>query len=455
MNFKNIVIYTVVVVFILFILLIAYNNVAETTVNLKFIGIKEFSVPAWAVMVASFMIGLIVAFLWGLIVSALQGIESLTTKRMMKVKTRINLDYQSGLQLMLKGDYAEAEELFKKILKTDGKDLKTLTALGNALRKQGKNHEAEEYHLKALLLDENYLPALEGLYDDYICKNKTILARNTIDKILDHKDADVLKYKQELVKIHIHNADWDNAIKVQNDVYKSVGRGEKKEAQSLLNNLEYQKASAQLDSEESREAEKTLKKLKDKNKGFVAAYVRLGQYYIKNEEYALAFKVLTEGYHATMEPVFLTMIEDLYITTNQPDDAIAFFKKLSERYPEEILPIFTLGKLYYRFEIMGEALNIFDNLLAKVDYSPTLEYYLSKANKKEGNKDEAIESLKKIIRKSGVLDLSYSCRCCGYTSSEWVDRCPECGCWNCIYITPRSELNVLEVRTITPPRSDY
>ena len=104
MNLKNFVIYTIVVIFILFILLIAYNNVAPTSVNLKFIGIKEFTVPAWAVMVASFMIGLIVAFVWSLIVSTMQGIEALTTKKRVRVKNQINLEYQEGLRLMLAGN---------------------------------------------------------------------------------------------------------------------------------------------------------------------------------------------------------------------------------------------------------------------------------------------------------------------------------------------------------------
>ena len=87
------------------------------------------------------------------------------------------------------------------MLKSDGKDLKTLTAMGDVLRLQGKHHEAEEFHLKALLLDDNYLPALEGLYEDYISKDKTILAKNTAEKVLEHKDSDTYKFKKELVKI--------------------------------------------------------------------------------------------------------------------------------------------------------------------------------------------------------------------------------------------------------------
>jgi lipopolysaccharide biosynthesis regulator YciM len=451
-NLKNFVIYTLVVVFILLILLIAYNNVAPTTVNLKFVGIREFTVPAWAVMVASFMIGLIVAFVWSLIVSTLQGIESLSTKRREKNRTRLDTLYQEGLRQMLECNNEKAESIFKKILKTDRKNLKALTAIGNSLREQGKHYEAEEYHLKALLIDEQNLPALEGLYADYIAKSKGVLAKNTVRKILDHRDADTLRYKKELAAIYMDDKNWDDVIRLQQEIIKASAKDDKKLEKRKLLYFEYQRASDMLGGEDSKEAERILRKTKEKNKTFAPAYVRLGLHYIDTEDYANAFKILSEGYNATREPVFLTMIEDLYISTNQPDDAIEFFKSMSKQYPKEVLPVFTLGKLYYRFEIIDEAKDIFNTIMAEVDYSPTLEYYVAKTESRREKKKEAVERLKNLIRKSHLLDMNYACSKCGYSSEQWLDRCPECGCWDCIGIAAKSELNVLEVKKIVPPR---
>ena len=455
MNIKNIAIYTVVIIFILFILLIAYNNVAPTTVDLKFIGIKEFTVPTWAVMVASFVVGLIVAFIWSIFLSAMHGIESLSTRKRIKVKQRHSEDYQEGLRQLLLGNIKEAEALFKRILKTDRKDLKALTAMGNVKRMQCQYQEAEEYHLKALLLEENYMPALEGLYYDYRCEGKRELARKTIDRILSQGDADRLKYNKELVQIHIEECEWDKAKDVQDAVIKLSPKTDRKAEQMLSVALEYQEAVDLVGTEDEKDAEKTFKKILKKYKTFIPAYVRLSQIYSADEDYANALKVLSEGYNVAKEPVLLKMIEDLYISTNQPDDAIEFFKNLSDKMPDEVLPLFMLGKLYYRFEMIQEARSVFDKLHAQLEYSPTLEYFIAKTESREGKTKEAIKRFKNVIRKTHLLDMNYSCNACCFVYDKWIDRCPGCGSWNTMTLTAKNELNELEIKHISPPPRDF
>ncbi|MBN2135402.1 MAG: DUF1049 domain-containing protein [Acidobacteria bacterium] len=455
MSFKNIISFTLVIIFILFILLIAYNNDVPVAVNFKFLGVKEFTVPVSAVMVASFLIGLLVAFIWSLISTAVQSIETLTTKKRVKAKNELMLLYQEGLHDLLRGNYHQAEDIFKRVLKTDPKDLKALTAMGNVLRIQSKNHEAEEYHLKALLIEDNYLPALEGLFTDYISKNKWVLAKNTAEKILMHNDADVPRYKKELVKIYIAEKDWDEAIEIQNEVIKKAEKENKKEEQNLLTCLEYQKIAEQFEKEPIKDIERKLKKIIETDKSFVPAYTKLADYYIHEEDFANAFKTLNDGYIATREPVFIQRIETLYIDTNQPDDAIEYFKRLTEKLPNDVLPVFTLGKLYYKFEMLDQANSIFERIQAEVAYSPTLEYYIAKSDSKQENLENSIDRLKEIIRHSNILDITYQCTSCGHRTQTWVDRCPKCGCWNCVKLNPENELNELKVKQITPPRIDY
>jgi lipopolysaccharide biosynthesis regulator YciM len=149
------------------------------------------------------------------------------------------------------------------------------------------------------------------------------------------------------------------------------------------------------------------------------------------------------------------MLEEIFIAASQPDDAIAFFKKLSNQYPDDVMPLFTLGKLYYRLEMIEDARGIFDKLATVIDYSPTLEFFIAKTEVKEGRLKDSVKRMKDIIRKTHLLDLEYSCRKCGHRSLKWLDRCPECGSWNCMHLAADNELKDLEIKRISLPNVDY
>lgn len=455
MSFKNILVYTFAIVFILVVLFVAYNNVAPVTVNLKFLGINPFTVPAWAVMVSSFLVGILTAFVYNLVGSAVRGIETLTTRKKMKLKEVQDQHYQDGLRHFLDGNFEEAERLFNRILEENPNDLRILSSMGNLKRAQRLFIEAEEYHMKVILIDENYLQALDGLFLDYKAEGKNQLAMNILEKLLDHKDSDKLKYKKELVDLYIADNRWEEATEIQEDIVKLTPKGERKPELKKMLALEYQKAVHLFDKNDRSEAEKILKRIKSQDDSFIPAYVKLGEIYVEQDDHNAALKMLSEGFSATKEPVFLQMLEEIFIAANKPDDAISFFKKLSNQYSTEVMPLFTLGKLYYRLEMIEDARAIFDRLTTVIDYSPTLEFFIAKTEAKEGKTKDSIKRMKDVIRKTHLLDLEYSCRKCGSRSLSWVDRCPTCGCWNCMHLSADNELKDLEIKRITLPNVDY
>jgi lipopolysaccharide biosynthesis regulator YciM len=454
-SFKNILVYTFAIVFILVVLFVAYNNVAPVTVNLKFLGITPFTVPAWAVMVSSFLVGILVAFVYNLVGSAVRGIETLTTRKKMKLKEVQDQHYQDGLRHFLDGNFDEAERLFSRILEENPNDLRILTSMGNLKRAQRLFLEAEEYHMKVILIDEHYLQALDGLFLDYMAEGKNQLALNILEKLLEHKDSDKLKYKKELVNLYIADNRWEEATEIQEDIIKLTPKGERKPELKKMFALEYQKAVHLFDKNNKNEAEKILKRIKSQDDSFIPAYVKLGEIYLEEDDHHAALKTLSEGFSTTKEPVFLQMLEEIFIAANKPDDAIAFFKKLSYQYSDDVMPLFTLGKLYYRLEMIEDARAIFDKLTTIIDYSPTLEFFIAKTEVKEGRLKDSVKRMKEVIRKTHLLDLEYSCRKCGHRSLKWLDRCPDCGCWNCMHLAADNELKDLEIKRISLPNVDY
>ena len=65
--------------------------------------------------------------------------------------------YQQGNAAQDKGDFSEAESIFRQVIKIDPNDAKAYYNLGIALSKQGKLKEAIEKYQRSLDLDPNLL----------------------------------------------------------------------------------------------------------------------------------------------------------------------------------------------------------------------------------------------------------------------------------------------------------
>jgi tetratricopeptide (TPR) repeat protein len=79
------------------------------------------------------------------------------------LKGRIDRDVAMGDELMLKGKYADAAELYRQAINRNSKDVAAVVGLGMALGKQFKLDGAQEQFDKALELDPNNAMAHSGM----------------------------------------------------------------------------------------------------------------------------------------------------------------------------------------------------------------------------------------------------------------------------------------------------
>ena len=70
-------------------------------------------------------------------------------------------NYAQGEAKAREGKWAEAAELFRKVIEEDGGHYKAWNMLGYSLRKMGKANEAIAAYDKALSIKPDYAPALE------------------------------------------------------------------------------------------------------------------------------------------------------------------------------------------------------------------------------------------------------------------------------------------------------
>ncbi len=125
------------------------------------------------------------------------------------------------------------------------------------------------------------------------------------------------------------------------------------------------------------------------------------------------------------------------------------------------MPRFFLGRLYYRLEMLDEALRVLAPLTERVDRSPTLCYLLARIHQRRGEMGQAVDRYQECVQQAGLGAADFLCADCGARSGEWLDRCEECGAWGSIdlrfdarFAAAEDPLaDALPRRAVYPPRT--
>jgi lipopolysaccharide biosynthesis regulator YciM len=133
--------------------------------------------------------------------------------------------------------------------------------------------------------------------------------------------------------------------------------------------------------------------------------------------------------------------------------AIEALKKCIERARrgKGTLPRFYLGKLYFRLEMLDDALSVLSSLEGRATHAPTLHYLLGRIHERRHQYREAALQYRLVIKETKLVQLSYQCRACGEATVEWIDRCPACGEWNSVEVDFREEISFEELGLAPAP----
>ena len=110
---------------------------------------------------------------------------------------------------------------------------------------------------------------------------------------------------------------------------------------------------------------------------------------------------------------------------------------------------FYLGKLYFRLEMLDDALSVLSSLKGRASPAPSLHYLLGRIHERRENHREAAREYRKVIKDMDLVQLEYRCQSCGDMSLQWTHRCPACGEWNTVEVDFREEIS-LEALGLAP-----
>ena len=393
-----------------------------------------------------FLAGILITFFVGLARQFGVMMEKRRQRLAGRKNDEIEEEYGRALVAVLEGREDDALGHFRAVLERDSRHFNTLLKLGAVLRSGERHKEAIEYHRKAHHLREEDTRPLYALVEDYEAMGDMDRARAVLGKIIGLNKHSVAAWRK-LRALHAKEGNWSKALEAQKQVEKYAGRTDtgRPADKRFGKGIRYQIGADALANGEAKEALAVFRKILKEDGGFLPAHIDLGRALVHLGQESEAVQAWYNGFELTGSPIFLNTLEEYFLGNEQPLGAIEALKHCISRARKDTVPRFYLGKLYFRLEMLDDALAVLSSLYGRASYAPNLHYLLGRIYERRNNHGAAATEYRKVIKEMELIQLEYICRNCNETIMEWTSRCPACGSWNQIEVNFMEEISLEEL----------
>jgi len=428
-------------VFIIFVFGFLYFwgiNPGDITVYLT--ADQSITFPAPIILVTAILIGLLLGNGVHILSLGVASIGNWRRNRRHKKEEEIGVIYRNGVARLLSGDLKKARQLLQKALDRDARRIDTYLALGNVALQEGVPAQAIDFLLKARDLEPKSIEVLFKLATTYAETGRSGDAMDVYRELLAN-DSDNRKALRALRDLHIEQSEWQDALALQKRIVKAASSGPKSdsEKQQMLQ-LRYEVANQALAEENLEEASNTFRELLKQQADFTPARVSLGDAYRKMNRASDAAEVYQEGYRHQKRSVFLSRLEDLYMSAEDPSALLGFYRTQMQQDNTDLLLKLYLGRLCLRLEMVDEALEQLQAVESSGVNFRQLHLLLAEAYRRRRSIDDAMAEYQQALEIDSRLNLGFICDVCGAIHAEWNGRCTACGSWDSLSLPERQQI---------------
>ncbi len=423
----------ITLIFIVFLGIIAYLALLNREpVSLSITQDVVYEIPKIALILISVTAG---AFLM-LVVYTMRDtkrlIGNIQTQKMQKRKEKIQNLYARALNALHSGRPDVAVNALKDILSVDPGNVQALLRLGEVHMDAGDYKRAMDCLKRALSSDPENTETLLSLvrikemtkaYEEAIAYADDILES-------DPKNIAALYKKRKLLE---KLGRWDDLVYLQKGLLRNAGSEEERQKeQSLQIGYKYESGRESLESGNIEKAKKTFRAVIKLKKDFIPAHLGYAEVMIQEGNTEDAINYLERVYTERKSMIILARLEDLILGVGEPMRLINLYKKSIAGNPSDNVLKFFLAKLYYRLEMLDDALEMtgaIENPLA----FPEITKIRGGIFMKRGQFEKASGEFRSALNMRMTLKIPYCCANCAYISDDWSGRCPSCGEWNSFF----------------------
>ncbi len=430
-----------VILFLSLLSVFAFFNKGSVDVTI-WNGMTYESVPLIALVLISTSIGIFTMFIVATVRDARRYLDSWQIQRVKKKEDKIEESYSKGCEALFAERFEEAEELFTRVIGDEPEHINALLRLGDIYYDKGDFRRATNFYQRAKIVKPRNIETLISLSKVYEALNKRQDSIKYLDSLLeiDEQNPRFLYMKRD---IYENNNQWEEVLEVQTKVLKCKLSPEDEERENgKLLGYKLELSKHHLATGETDKAIKSLKAILKTDKGFLAAYLSLGDAYIADNDNKEAEDLLLNGYEATSSPVLLVRLEEHYIKIGEPSTIIDIYQKAIHKSPNDLSLQFFIAKLYYRLEMIDYASDALNAIDAAVFNHPELHALLGNVYERRSEYEKAAKEFKKALNVGRLLVVPYCCSSCGHTSRELSGRCPACKEWNTFILDINETCNI-------------
>jgi len=401
---------------------------------------QSFTSPAPIILVTAVLLGLLLGNGVHILSLGLHSINQWRRKRKLKKEEEVGIIYRDGVARLLSGDLKKARQLLQKALDRDSRRVDIYLALANVALQEGAPAQAIDLLLKARDLDPKSVEVLFKLAATYADSGRPQDAIEVYRELLA-RDSENRKALRALRDLHIEKNEWQDALGLQKRIVKAAAGGPKAASEKLqMLQLNYEMAYLSLENGEVEQAVSAFRELIKQEADFTPARVSLGDAYRKLNRNAEAAEVYQEGYRIHKKSVFLSRLEELYMSAEDPSALLGFYRTQMSKDDQDLLLKLYLGRLCLRLEMVDEALEQLQAVESSgVDFRQ-LHLLLAEANRRRNNIDEALVEYQLALGINNHLNLGFVCDSCGDSHESWLSRCPSCGSWDSMVLPERQQI---------------
>lgn len=422
-----------ITIFVFLLLLVALGffaveNKDMMTIKVPFGSVYE--IPKISLMLLSTTIGALVILFLFFIRETRRAIFNLQYQKRQKKEARIHELYSKALDAILGNKDEEAKEALEEILKEDPEHIDALLKLGDIAFANEDYKTAFEYYRQARDINPKNLQSLLSIETAQEKLKNYDGALRHLEEILDidEENLTALYKKQSILE---NREKWDDLVSLQKTIIKlEQNEKDKQREERKLLGYKYEYARSSLENGDIEKAEKAFKTLLKMDSNFVPAYLGMAEVMVTNGETEEAINFLEKSYETLNSVILVARIEDLLIGFGEPGRLLRFYRNAFSKNPQDNGLKFLLGKLYYRLEMVDDAIETLDSIDTTQFSTPELYRVKGELYIKRNQISRAMDELRKACGIKQSLIIPYCCNNCGAKSRDWAGRCPQCKEWN-------------------------
>lgn len=390
-----------------------------------------YETPKIVLMIVSGLVGAFLVLFIYTIRDTRRFIRNLKEQKRQKKEERRNELYSRALDLLFAGRTDEAKRLLELTIKETPDFIDAYIRLAEIYIQNRDFQKAYTSLEKARQLSPKRLDTLFTMERLMEVTGRTQDAIKYVDEILniDRTNLSALYIKRKLLE---DMQKWEELIDLERDIIKALpDEKSRKQERRYLAGYKYELGRTSLERKDLERAKKSFKTAIKIDRFFIPAYLGLVEVMLLEGSQEEAVEFLWNSYEETTSPLLLARLEDLLISSGEPARLIRYYKSAIQKRPSDILLNFLLGKLYYRLEMVDEAIEVLGQIEAQQGTSfPELHRIMGNLYLRRREVERAAREFRKAIDLKSSLRLNYCCSICGYLSDTWSGRCPNCKEWN-------------------------